>query len=398
MTRRIERIDALRGLAVFGILLVNLWSYVWGFESLRYGVLQPDASLLDVMAIAFTAFFAEQKFYPIFAFLFGASAILITQSVFRQTGRWSEAQRLYRRRLLWLLACGVVHGVLIWFGDILTFYALVGLWVLLGIVGVRARTLLSHLRWWTLAFIVLVAIGVWLGMQSLGPEEAYLLATSAVEHVEAARQVYTYGNFLSIGWQRLQDYLTVTAQSLLILPHLAMLFLLGAWSVRRGWLTRPHRHRRLWKHVLIAGLLVGLPFNVLWAVLKVTEAADPLQPWRWDYLAYALLPVGGSFMAAAIVALFMLASAAWMRNIAFVLAPVGRMALSNYLAQSLLGVILFQGFGFGLGQNLRPASWMAIAFAIMACQILLSRWWLSRHAQGPLESWSRRFIHRSVVR
>ena len=371
-----------------------MWSYVWGFESMRYGVLPPDASLLDVAAIAFTAFFAEQKFYPIFAFLFGASAVLISQSIFKKNGRWSEAQRLYRRRLLWLLGCGVVHGTLIWFGDILTFYAIVAMWVLLGVIGVRARTLLWHLRLWTLVFLGFVALALWLGMQTLGVEEEYLLVTSAVEHVEAARQVYAYGNLFTIGWQRLVDYVTVTAQSMLILPHVSVLFLLGAWSVRRGWLTRPQRHRRVWRRVLIAGLVVGLPFNILWAVLKVMEAADPLHPWRWDYTTFALLPVGGSFLGAAFVAVFMLASPTWMRDVQHVLAPVGRMALSNYIAQSLIGVILFQGFGFGLGQDVRPANWMAIAFAIMFVQILFSRWWLAHHAQGPLESWSRRFIDR----
>jgi len=393
--QRIERIDALRGLAVFGILLVNLWSYVWGFESMRYGVLPPYAGLLDVMAIAFTAFFAEQKFYPIFAFLFGASAILISQSIFRKTGRWSDAQRLYRRRLLWLLGCGVAHGTLIWFGDILTVYAIVGLWVLLGIIGLRARSVLWHLRLWLLGFVVLLGINLWLSLRTLGVEEEYLLVTSAVENVEAARQVYAYGNLFSIGWQRVMDYVTVTTQSLLIVPHVAVLFLLGAWSVRRGWLTRPERHCGLWRRVLVAGLLIGLPFNLLWAVLKVMEAADPLHPWRWDYTVFALLPIGGSFFAAAFVAIFMLAGSGWMRGVQSVLAPVGRMALSNYITQSLIGVIVFQGFGLGLGQTLRPAYWMAIAFGIMLAQIFFSRWWLSRHAQGPLEALARRFINKN---
>lgn len=388
---RNERIDALRGLAVFGILLVNLWSYVWGFESMRYGVLSPDASLFDVMAVAFTAFFAEQKFYPIFAFLFGASATLIAQSAHRQDGRWSEARRLYRRRLQWLLACGILHGTLIWFGDILTVYAIVGWWVLLGVIGVRARTLLWHLRLWLLGFVLLLGVNLWLSMQPLSAETEYGLITSTVANVEAARAVYTGGNFIAIGSQRLQDYVAVTTQSILIVPHLALLFLLGAWSVRRGWLTRPQRHRGLWRRTLAAGLLVGIPFNLLWAVLRVMEAIDPLQPWRWDYTMVALLPVGGSFLAAAFVAAFMLAGPALMHGLQALLAPVGRMALSNYLMQSLLGVLLFQGFR--LGQTLPPAQWMAIAFAIMLLQIVCSRWWLARHAQGPVEAISRRFIN-----
>ncbi len=395
-TTRIARIDALRGLAVFGILLVNLWSYTWGYESLRYGILPPDASLFDVAAIAFTAFFAEQKFYPIFAFLFGASAMLIAQSIHARTGRWSEAQRLYKRRLWWLLACGVLHGALIWFGDILTLYALVAFWVLLGMIGARLSTLRWHLRLWSLGFVLLVGLNFWLSMQSLSVEEEYALVTAAIDNVEAARQVYAYGNFFSIGWQRLQDYVAVTTQSVLIVPHVATLFLLGAWAVRRRWLTQPQRHRTLWRRVLWVGLLLGLPYNLFWAVLKVLEAIDPLHPWRWDFTMFSLLPIGGSLLAAAFVALFMLAGDGIMRGVQAIIAPVGRMALSNYLMQSLLGVILFQGFGFGLGQQLRPAMWLGIAGLIMLGQIIFSRLWLSRHAQGPLETLSRRFIDRNI--
>src|SRR5687768_3396486 len=93
---RLVRIDTLRGIAVFGILLVNIWSFVWGFESLRYGVLPATASIFDVLSIAFTAFFAEQKFYPIFAYLFGASFVLITRAIKHRFERWSDAERLYR--------------------------------------------------------------------------------------------------------------------------------------------------------------------------------------------------------------------------------------------------------------------------------------------------------------
>ena len=74
---RHAHIDALRGIAVFGILLVNVFSFIWGFNALRYGVLPANASLFDILSVAFVAFFAEQKFYPIFAFLFGASFVLI---------------------------------------------------------------------------------------------------------------------------------------------------------------------------------------------------------------------------------------------------------------------------------------------------------------------------------
>src|SRR5690606_3872457 len=133
---------------------------------------------------------------------------LIARAIRRRSGRWDEARRLYRRRLLWLLACGVLHGTLIWFGDILTLYGLLGCVVLLGTVGVRARTLLLRLRLWLLAFFALLGVGLWLSLHPLSGDEQAALALAAVDGVEASRQILTQGGWLAIAQLRLQDYLT----------------------------------------------------------------------------------------------------------------------------------------------------------------------------------------------
>lgn len=396
-TNRHLRIDALRGLAVFGILLVNVWSFVWGFEPLRYGVLPADATLADILSVAFVAFvafFAEQKFYPIFAFLFGAGFALVTQSTKRRTGSWGDAKRLYRRRLQWLLGCGVLHGTLIWFGDILTLYAIAGFWVLLGLVGARLRTVTASLRNWALVFGLLLLTGFFLNLWLLNGNELQAQGRAMYDSVQASHLVYTQGTLAAIAWQRLNDYVAVTMQSILIIPHVAILFLLGVLAVRLRWLTQPERHRTLWRRVLAIGLVVGIPFNLMWATMVLGEAIDPLHPARLDYSLYSWLPVGGTSLAAAYVAVFMLAGDGIMRHVQHWLAPVGRMALTNYLMQSLLCALLLQGAGFGLGATLPPAGWLAIAGAIMLVQLLLSRWWLSHHPQGPVENWHRRWIAR----
>lgn len=394
-TPRSARIDALRGIAVFGILLVNVWSFIWGFESLRYGVLPATASIFDVLAIAFTAFFAEQKFYPIFAFLFGAGFVMVTRSIKQKLERWSDAERLYRRRLKWLLACGVVHGTLIWFGDILTVYAIAGFFVLAGLTGVRLRKVRSNLRVWVIVFFALLLANFLLGMQMMSPAAMQEQAINTVAAVEAGRLVYTEGNLLSIGIQRIGDYLTVTTQSLFILPHIAVLFLLGAMSVRLGWLTQPARHKKFWRRVQWIGFAIGIPFNLAWAAIVVAEAIMPFHTTIYSFLMYACLPVGGSCLAAAYVATILLAketAGRWLENW---MAPVGKMALTHYLTQSLLCSILIQGFGFGLGATWTPAGWLAIAFAIMLLQLFWSRWWLARHAQGPVEMLWRRYINKN---
>lgn len=391
---RHAHIDALRGIAVFGILLVNVFSFIWGFNALRYGVLPPDASLFDILSVAFVAFFAEQKFYPIFAFLFGASFVLITRSAKQKLGRWSDAEQLYRRRMKWLLACGVVHGTLIWFGDILTVYAIAGFWVLSGLANAKLRRVRKHLYVWLGIFTALLLLNVFFGTQLFSSDDLIAQSKNEVYAVEAARTIYTYGGYVSIAIQRIRDYVAVTTQSVFILPHIAVLFLLGVITVRRGWLTQPWRHTTFWRRVRLLGFAIGIPFNLIWATLILAEAIDPLHPSPYSYIAYAWLPVGGTCLAAAYVACLMLAGSGTQRWLADWMAPVGRMALSNYLMQSLLCSVLIQGFGFGLGATWPPAGWMMIAFGIMLLQLLLSRWWLSTHTQGPLEALSRRYINR----
>ena len=95
---RAVQIDAVRGVAVFGILLVNIWSFVWGFDILRYGVM-PDPSFADRAAVFLVAFLAEQKFYPIFAFLFGAGFALQTAALRKRLPDWRSVRESYRGRL-----------------------------------------------------------------------------------------------------------------------------------------------------------------------------------------------------------------------------------------------------------------------------------------------------------
>ena len=120
----------LRGIAVFGILLVNIWGFAWGTLSFRYGTLPAQPPVLDQLVIFGVAALAQFKFYPIFAFLFGAGFALQTRSLQRQLGSWEAAQAAYKRRLRWLLVFGLLHGFLIWSGDVLTSYAVAGMLVL----------------------------------------------------------------------------------------------------------------------------------------------------------------------------------------------------------------------------------------------------------------------------
>ena len=388
---RAVQIDAARGVAVFGILLVNIWSFVWGFGVLRYGVM-PEASWADRAAVFMVAFLAEQKFYPIFAFLFGAGFALQTAALKRRLPDWRIVRERYRGRLKWLLGLGLLHGLLIWAGDILTVYGLTG-FLVLNMAGARLSRVRFSAWAWLVAALLLVAVNVmaaWPGADDGTLEQE---AIAYVDDALSAHAVYLFAAADDVMAQRIGDYAAITAGSVLLVPQLLVLFLLGMLSVRLGWLTRPERHQALWRRVRTVGLWIGLPFNLLWAGMALNQAINPLDLQRWNELVFALLPVGGSLLAAAYLACVMLARGSARRLLSNWIAPVGRMSLTNYLSQSLLGVLLLQGAGLGLGAAAErsPALLVCIAAAVMVCQVLLSRWWLSRFRQGPVEAlYSRR--------
>ncbi|MGZ8291095.1 MAG: DUF418 domain-containing protein [Telluria sp.] len=387
---RSARIDALRGFAVFGILLINVWGFVYGYTMLRYGVIEPSASAADRLAVFFAAAFAEQKFYPIFAFLFGAGFALQIRSLGKAHGH-EGARRIFLRRLKWLLAAGLLHGSLLWFGDILTAYALSGLWLFRH--GARRLAALRD------SFVALLLLngGLLLFMAIL----TALIATSSsfaddtlAESVRAY-DIYTNGSWNEVARERLKDFGSNLGGFWLFMPRLMLLFLLGVFAVRFGWLTQPHRHVKAWRRVLLVGLVAALPLNLWWGYSAVSMAIDPEIPKPATHAALFLLELSGPVLAAAYVAAFMLASQRVMDAVSGWLAPVGRMALTNYLMQSLACGLLLPAYGLGLGAELSRAGLLGMAVAIMLAQVVLSRWWLASHSQGPFEALWRRFTYRT---
>ena len=381
---RLLQLDVLRGVALFGILLVNIWGYAWGTLSLRYGTLPAPAPWLDQAAILVVAALAEFKFYPIFAFLFGAGFALHTRSLRQQLGSWPAAQAAYKRRLRWLLLIGVLHGLLVWSGDVLSSYALAGMLILplaSGRPG-RIRNLVWLLAGGFLLFMCL--------LYPLGPAGDAAATAQALHEFAGRYAIYTQGSALSIAALRARDYGMQMLFVIVMLPHIIIFFLLGMLSVRLGWLTQPARHRHVWKRVCAVGVGIGLPFNLLAATAILWQTADPYQTTFNTMLLELLLYAGGPLLAAGYVAALMLAGPPLMARLASWLAPVGRMALSNYLLQSLLGTFLLQGWGMGWGAVLRPVEMLALAGVIAAGQLALSRCWLAYFRQGPVEALWRR--------
>jgi uncharacterized protein len=380
---RIDLIDALRAAALFGILLVNILSYLWGPGGLT--VFAEAPGLADQAAYLLIAAFVSTKFLSLFALLFGYGFALQMKSL-RRTREESGARRAYRRRLAFLLGVGVLHGVFLYFGDILTVYALCG-FVLVLYARARPRTLARHARNWLAAYL---AISLVLMVTTSGAGRLLSVEDAASvppEWIERFGQAATadYADFLAINASDYVDMvlLSVTLSS----PYVIGLFVLGALAGRLGWLARPQRHRLLWASAARLGW-ASLPVAVVgaWLLLR-SQIETPGLP---SALGFTLNVLSFPLLALYLAGVLRWRDAPMLRGAIAWLAPAGRMPLTNYLLQSVAMGVLLSGWGLGWGARLSTAELALLAIVIAAVQVVASRAWILSGRPGPVEAlWKR---------
>lgn len=375
---RIDGVDALRGFALLGILLVNTMAFASAF----YGLELPDPSFgsgLDRGIHFAVALFFEMKFYLLFSFLFGYSFTLQMRSA-EKAGDAFVPRLLRRQAGLWLI--GLAHAVLLFHGDILTIYAVLGI----ALMMLRARSDASLAR---LARLLVVGTALaWFALGVVAVLEPPPLDRNAIVSAAAATEAAFRGNWQSIIGQHLTELSSVwVILGLLQAPSALAMFLVGLIAGRRQILSRPQENRALLRWLVRLGVLVGLPGAVIYAYTGVQMGDSPL---AIIGLAIGLLTaplLTGAYVGAMVLFLDS-AAGRWLRDL---LAPAGRTALSNYLLQSLICALIFHGYGLGLVGRVSPLGTVSIALVIYAAQLVLSRWWMQRFAYGPLE-WLLRFI------
>jgi uncharacterized protein len=374
---RIQALDVLRGVAVGGILLANILVF-FGFV-----FLPPDraAGLTTGTANEVTLFLekvlVDGKFYSVFSLLFGIGFGV-------QLARGGDAALpRFRRRLRILLGIGAIHAFLIWAGDILMLYALLGFtmpWF--------ARKSNRELLRWTLILLAIpttlyiVALMVWM-IVGTGPPPASAspgVPPQILKYFEAigsgGLKDALIGNLVFLAGRWADLFATVR------FPKVLGMFVLGLWTVRTGIALSPSDHRSTLARWRLLGWGIGLPANIIaaWAFLR----SPYLPPSPAGLLGTAMQGIGVPMLAlgyASTVALLVVDG----RRFIAVFGSVGRMALTNYLMHSIVCVTLSYGFGFALWWRVGAAQAMAIAAAIIAVQIPLSAWWLSRYRFGPIE-------------
>ncbi|UGB36992.1 DUF418 domain-containing protein [Frateuria soli] len=371
---RYALIDALRGFALAGVLLINLqYLSVYALLPASSQTMLPTAAF-DAMAVAVTEWLVNVKFITLFSLLFGFGFALQLE---RARARGAGGVARYARRLLVLAFIGAVHGFFVWWGDILLTYAVVGL-LMLAFVRVPDRVLVA------LGIVTAVALPSllkpWMHpLLSAMPGQAEVSAASVQAFTSTSWSRTLHANLMFSGWERVS--------SLALVSFVLGRFLLGLWAGRRGLLQRPLEHLPLLRRLCSWGFSIGVTAWLLsWAGMAPHAALPRLHGGArvlvlrlLDGVAPLALAIG---YAAGFVLLYQ--RPGWQRRLG-VLAPVGRMTLTHYLSQSVLGVVLFYGIGLGLGPRWGMAGVLGAWVLIFGTQVLLSHLWLARFRYGPVE-------------
>lgn len=378
---RDPRIDALRGVALAGILLVNIQSYLYGAIN-PIGFLETGASTLDRIAHFVTATFVAGKFMPLFGMLFGAGFSLLYAKLKTTV---ADPRAAYRRRLLFLFVFGIGHGLLFYFADITHAYALAGFILLLYADRDVAFIARATLAWWAFAAVWTLLLIV----PSIGAP-----ASAPVEWIEEAR--LSFETSVRLGYLdqwplRAGLFVWQVQANLLALPSVVALMMTGVLAHRSGWLE--DLDTPAWSRAAALGLAVGLPAALgygIWSATHVSLEENVLLP-AWVLVLQFLGPALSIFYAVVFLRRAPDVVVTW-------LAPAGRMPLTNYLLQSVAMGALLSGWGLALGISAGYAEVSALALGVFGLQVVFSRWWLARYAQGPLEAAWRAWTYHGLGR
>lgn len=402
---RILALDAARGLALLGILIVNMEFFSMPLGMALDVVPVNEHTTLDRVLFYFSHVLCEGKFYGLFSLLFGIGFALQRERL-RRAGRLVP---VYLRRLLFLGGLGVVHALGVWYGDILFPYALAGL-LLLALGSLRPRTLVaigvslvaiagalscllalvtpvehSAVQGVPMALIEEAQVpadpsrGPFLQLLDLWKEgKAQSIADPAWVRLEI--EAYRHGPWLDLFLFRLVSWLSMLAFMLLGFGWTVLaMFCFGAALLKAG--AFEPANQRLLRRLLLVGLGVGLPAVAIGYVLVGVELSPR------TLAVHALLQTLGSPLVslAYLSGVVLLAQSGRSRRLVSALADTGRMALTNYLMQSVIATTIFLYYGLGLYADVTRAERSAIVLGIYAFQVILSVLYLRRFERGPME-------------
>lgn len=363
-------IDCLRGFSLLGILLANMLIFQYGMHG--KDMLQLfHVTTVESTAHQFVQLFVEGSFMPIFTFVFGFGMIKMKESL---NAKKRKAGLPLLRRFALLGGIGFLHSTFLWEGDILLYYGMIGI-LLLIFMNRQPKTLII----WSCVLLTLV------GLLGLFPENKEdKSAQETKQHIEAYVKstvtLYAEGSYTEIKHDRATaDPMGKSPTEMLVLtmiaPMLHMpLFLLGMYAAKRRWFADPPQKSAIYRKYMLIFLPLGLLF----------KSYNLLYPAQIG--AGTGLLVGGSLLSIGYMMAFALTYSKFSSSRLFeYFEAVGKLSLTNYLMQTVICTTIFYGYGLGWFGKIGIILGCVLAFLIYALQMFISIWYNSRFKSGPME-------------
>jgi uncharacterized protein len=371
---RVATLDVLRGFALLGVLIGNLY---WLYSGRMFEKI-ADQTRLDAAAHWFVAIFVESKAQTLLTMLFGFG---FAAQLLRAQAREQPVMGVYLRRLVVLFGFGLLH-VLLWWGDVTWTYAVAGF----GLLLFQRTSTRSRLIWaLLLTFVprlVVVLPSLRAALSWVGPEVVARGTQSflAAVHGKSFWRLMGAHVRLALLWEAPPMFIWYY-------PWLLGRFLLGYVAGTQRWFDDEGvHHLPLFKKLLVWGVIADLP-NVVLAIVAGGGRLHGRHFGPGATIVFAVVDQVGllGLTVAYVGAVVLLMQRGHVRRVLMLVAPAGRMPLTTYISQSVICTFIFCGWGLGWSGKLRSAGCLGLAVAIFALQVVACRLWLRRFRFGPLE-------------
>ena len=374
---RVVALDVLRAFALLGIFVMNLPGMGESWYHVTKEV-ERWPSWYDVSAVALRTALFDGKFNSLFTLLFGIGFTIQLERLTARGGGWI----IYARRLVALLGFGVIHMFLIWTGDVLHMYAVLGTLLLL------CRRFSDRFLIWAIVGLMALPVAMTtVDYATYTPQEANRDRSEMTALHDGSLRAYRDGAYVDAVSFRVHEAVADYSDPdiYLFVTSLFVTMLLGMYVGRRRYVQMAARHRAALQRTLGWGLGLGLTAScTMTATAYLSKPFEASWLWIVGSAAYTVQRPALMLAYAAGIVLLTL-HPRWGSRLA-ALQPMGRMPLTNYLAQSIVGTLFFYGYGFGFYEQVGPAATMGLAVAFFTVQCLYSRWWFERFQFGPVEA------------
>ncbi|QQC94315.1 DUF418 domain-containing protein [Mammaliicoccus sciuri] len=362
--QRIFSIDALRGFSLLGILLMNILTFAYPYQIINpFEFFQHQ----DGAWFKISSLFIIASFYPIFAFLFGYGLSIMYQN---SLDKGLNYYPMITRRLLFLLLLGIIHGVFIFYGDILSTYALLGL---IAIIFVRLKPQYTLVA---LSIGIGIFVLLYLLPMILLKDVTQIESFVGLQELERVNNIISSADYVSIIGFNLKYFGMNIANAILVGPFSILpIMLFGIYAHQINWFNKIKQHKNLYMVIGVVVLILGLAIKMIQIVLEGSVTSQLMSQM-----------IGGPIVALSYIMFFViLCEDQTARKILTPLQSIGKLSLTTYISQSIICIIIFYGVGLNFYGKLPVLNIYIIGIVIYFVQLIVSYLYLMKFKQGPLE-------------